>query len=253
VPDLLLWLDFETTGLDPDVDTVLECAWCFTTSELSMVTPLRSRYTNLLPDSATKYLLPFQGRPVDWSNLTPVVSEMHTASGLRDNWMNANTGHVAVLRHPAELHRLIADDFEDAAIQVGAKPDECRIVLCGRGVSHFDNRVLAKHRVMCFDRIDDVDAPISVAYFQHDVSVAARVLGIQTPVLQHGLDGQPFEVVACQAGVIDDVCTRLLKDALGPGEFNLAALVAHRAADDVVEALVTARLLRAEHTPWPHA
>lgn len=252
MPDLFLCLDFETTGLDPDTDTVLECAWCFTTSELSMVTPLRSRYTNLLPDSA-KYLSPFQGRPVDWSNLPPVVSEMHATSGLRDDWTRANAAHVAVLRHPTELHRLIADDFEDAAVQVGAEPSECRIVLFGRGVSHFDNRVLAKHRVMGFDRIDDADAPISVAYFQHDVSVAARVLGIQTPVLQYGLDGQPFEVAACQAGVIDDVCAHLLKDVLGPGEFNLAALIPHRAADDVVEALVTARLLRAEHTPWPHA
>jgi hypothetical protein len=251
VPDLFLWLDFETTGLDPDADTVLECAWCFTTSELSMVTPLRSRYTNLLPRRGAEALPAFQGRLVDWINLKPVVRDMHHASGLRDQWLSAP--HTSRLGHAAELHRLIADDFEEAADQISSTTDKCRIVLCGRGVSHFDNRVLAAHRVMGFDMVDDPNPMFKVAYFQHDVSVAARVLGIQTPVLQYGLNGQPFEVVACQAGVIDDVCTHLLKDALGPGEFNLATLVAHRAADDVVEALVTARLLRAEHTPWPHA
>lgn len=247
MPDLFLWLDCETTGLNPDTDAVLEVAWCFTDSELTMVTPLHSRYTNLRPSTVG---WAFAGRPVDWSNLPPVVAEMHATSGLAEQWMAANASHIAVLRHSAELHRLIADDFEDAAVQVGAEPGDCRIVLAGRGVSHFDNRVLARHRVMCFDQVDDTDAPINVAYFQHDVSVAARVLGIQTSALHLGLDGQPFRVVACQEGVVDDACTHLLKQADGPKEFDLKGLVPHRAADDVVEALVTARLLRAEYTPW---
>lgn len=245
------WADFETTGLVPDMDTVLEAAWTITNDQLQMLTPLRSRLCVIDPPARRSKAANRQAKhPLgnltsfsvgslsvhdrgDWGLLSQVVQDMHEMSGLRDALVGA-VNHPAeslrVLRTANDLGRLIQEDL--AAVDYDRTRD--RLILSGAGVSHFDNRVFACHLPQLFPL--GGESPTGYAYWQHDVSVAARVLGDTWTALRTDaakLDGDhPIYLNECQGF-----------------SFDPSALVGHRAADDVIQALIDGRILRAA-TGW---
>lgn len=242
----LFWTDLETTGLVPDMDTILEAAWAITDEDLQMLTPLRSRLCTITPDHRhnVEHLgHPLVGKPPfrvgdpqdadegDWKLLPEVVQDMHEQSGLRDALQAATRDPVDSLRlltTAADLERLICEDLAD----VGFNRFNDQLVMAGAGVSHFDNRVFAHHMPHLFP----LGGGTGYAYWQHDVSVAARVIGenawgeIKSSALTLP-DGSP------------------IFDGFEGALFDPQHLIGHRAADDTIRALIDGRILRAA-TGW---
>jgi oligoribonuclease len=108
---MILWLDLETTGLDPKDDYILEVAWQITSNDLIAVDDL---YTHVVD-------VP----PVIWSIIpqVPEVYQMHETSGL-----------LADLERGENLMRL--EDIEDKIISQ-LENVEGLIMLGGFSV-HFD-------------------------------------------------------------------------------------------------------------------
>lgn len=253
-----LWIDFEMTGLVPDVDNVLEAGWTLTDENLRMITPLRSRLAAIAPemDSATANRHMFHplikdGRRHNGFNpkqdaglLAPVVQEMHETSGLFDDLAAASYGSAyhSVLRHPRDFERLLLDDLAAADFR---PEDGDKLVISGAGVSHFDVHVLARHWPDLFPLMPGPGD--AAAYYQHDTSVAWRVLGESVQRLVNDLgpaSAWSVESVACEAGV-EVAVSHLVTDADFDGlVFDRTAIRPHRAADDVVASLLDARLLR---------
>lgn len=265
----LLWADFETTGLDPRMDTILEAAWTITDADLRMLTPLRSRLCLIDPpnrrrDAAhTSHPLRSVAKfdvghhiedAVDhWYLLPDVVQDMHKASGLRDELQRAANNPVESLRMVTTangLWRLIADDLAD----VGYDFSGDSLVLAGAGVSHFDNRVLAHHMPSRFPL--GGDGRTGFAYWQHDVSVARRVIGERTWEDLKSKVNNPkrsLKVYGCQVVLPEregyaPVRVNQVPDAEEFGEapfvFMPDEFTGHRAADDVAWALIDGRILR---------
>ena len=69
LPSRLVWVDLETTGLDPAKDLILELAIVVTDAQLNEVA----------------YASWVVKQDVDWTKVHPVVLEMHTANGLKDD------------------------------------------------------------------------------------------------------------------------------------------------------------------------
>lgn len=269
--NLLLWADFETTGLNPQMDTILEAAWTITDEDLRMLTPLRSRLclidpphrrrdANLYPEHPLRNQTKFEvGHPDKddafnhWHLLPPVVRDMHDESGLKDALVHA-------ANHPVEslgmvttangLWRLLADDLLDA----GYNFRDDKLVLSGAGVSHFDNQVFAHHMPGRFP----LGGGEGFAYWQHDVSVARRVIGEKAwAALAADADRLPaaHPIYRCEShtpvreGYAPSWTVGAHPDAPDNLAFDSSQLTGHRAADDVVRALIDGRILRAA-TGW---
>jgi hypothetical protein len=252
VTNFHLWLDFETTGLDPRLDTILEAAWTITDEDLEMRTPLQSRLCVIDPPAVSRKNNGFNvgdrqdANEGDWAKLHPVVQEMHEKSGLRAALEFANADPVESLRMlttARDLERLIREDLAN----VGYDRFEDRLILSGAGVSHFDDRVLAVHLPGMFP--PEGDGSSGYAYWRHDVSIAKRVLGPSWDALRDAALEEPKTSSLYAYEKPPRIGTKLfphLMLSLGNQEFafNQAALIGHRAADDVIAALVDGRVLR---------
>lgn len=94
-----LFLDLETTGLDPKNDHILEMAWAVTDNEFNLL----------------KGVMTFLVRPFDWSamwaayrNAPTVVKEMHRRSGLSTDLLNRDEAHFA---NVDEIYERLMDDI----------------------------------------------------------------------------------------------------------------------------------------------
>lgn len=247
-----LWIDVETTGLDIHFDSILEMGWVITDENLAMVSPLRQRITNLTPPSGSgpasfrlnpddskhsKKCYDFRTSCWEPGHLPVAVEKMHAESGLRAAW--EATGVLSRLNHPRDIVRLIADDLMSTDFRVGTD----KLVLSGAGVSHFENRLLPIH----FSELFDGSAAKLWAYWQCDPSNAWRLIGdpMKDKLRRRGLDhgDSPWGVIQVENDV-DDSLVHLVGESSVGTVFMPGALVKHRAADDVVAALIDARILR---------
>ena len=119
-----LWLDIETTGLDPKNDKILEVAWFMTDRNLIETTPNNTSFVRTDYETIHELLV---------SN--PPVLKMHTESGLWDNFANAYAG--------GGNQMLLIEDIEDLIIKdIDAQEEE--VVLAGASV-HFDRSFIAEY------------------------------------------------------------------------------------------------------------
>jgi oligoribonuclease len=150
---LFAFLDIETTGLDPDFDSIIEIAWTFTDERFAVVGTPRTM------------LVEPRGWDQFWQALrhTPKVREMHTASGLLDALTH---GAPVPLDAVAELLR--AD--------VEALPQHTALHLAGLSV-HFDRAFLSANGMR----------RMLERYFHH------RHLDLSATKLLLSVAGVPFE------------------------------------------------------------
>lgn len=246
------WVDFETTGLNPWTDTVLEAAWCFTDSDLRMVTPLRQRFAKVMAPPSGRFEAVGQriGHPFDpldeedWQTpelIRPLVREMHEASGLRKDWWDISESNSrSIITHPRDFYRLVAEDMDEAGI---TKDD--KLVLSGAGVSHFDDGVLTEVFDEFYPR-----RPVAGQWHYRifDTSVALWVAGGRAEVdnLFANDDVDDKLLLTCEQGVNANIEHLVVLESANPRTwlFMRQAAKPHRAADDVMFSLTDARALR---------
>lgn len=250
------WVDFETTGLNPWTDTVLEAAWCFTDSDLRMVTPLRQRFARVMAPPSSRFEAAGQrvGHPLDpldeedWHTpelIRPYVRDMHESSGLRRDWWDTHASKPrSIITHPRDFYRLVAEDMNEAGITADDK-----LVLSGAGVSHFDDGVLTEVFDGFYPR-----RPVAGQWHYRifDTSVALWVAGGRAEVdnlLANADDDDttlPSSLLACELGVNANIQHLIVLESALPRRWSFMRQAAkpHRAADDVMFSLTDARALR---------
>lgn len=257
---IYVWFDCETTGLDPQFDTVLEVAWAFTDENLDLISPIYQRLTALSPAyQRSSYNMRKQVPPFDPTDLEcwgepayfaspeayKVVHAMHADSGLIEDFQTINPRRI--VRDAAELSRLFLDTFADVEDSYEAGT-EFEMILSGDGVSHFDSHVLNVHLPELFPLLPSWDHPL--AYYYFDVSPARRIIGKTSMerVARWAADSDdsPFALVECTHSedfvmAPDDIVVRA-QDR--PKWFDRSKATAHRAADDMIVSLLDARLIR---------
>lgn len=140
--DVILWIDLETTGNEPNYDSIIEIGALLTDSspalkELSYIS-IPVRPTN----------------NVDPEHWDPIVREMHTANGLIDS-----------LPYASPLGE--AEEILYSWLLVNAGHSKDHIPLAGSGVGHFD-RPFIKHELPKINR--------RLTYWVYDVGVMRRML-----------------------------------------------------------------------------
>jgi oligoribonuclease (3'-5' exoribonuclease) len=217
-PDkLVVWLDFETSGLDTDRDTIIEAGWTITNSSLTQKTPLRSRLCAFVPFSDIASVVT-PDSPEWYENVNEYVIRMHANSGLTQAFNDTN--HYRVLHSFDMLDRLILDDL----FSVGWTGDD-KIVLAGSGLAAFDRKILIAGR----SRLQSVSH-----YRAMDVSVAYETVGIEVPKTLEQMQ-TVFARWPAVSGVWRDDDSWLLPGDLDP---------LHRAGTDVAASIMLARALR---------
>lgn len=138
-PRYYVWLDLETSGLDPRVHEILELGAVITTPDLFEL----SRFHRVI-----------QPESVAWQqHMDEYVTEMHTGSGLLDELLDSPLT-------TRDVDRFFAEMF-------GAMGEPGDFVLAGSGVSHFDRRFL------------DSQMPELAAFFAYytiDVGILRRTM-----------------------------------------------------------------------------
>lgn len=130
--DRLVWLDLETTGLDPYQDEILECAVIVTEADLTEV----ARFARVT-DGA---------RHADYAKLDPVVQKMHADNGL---WLES-------LRSKVDDAALDTDLAEFVLLHAGG-----RAVLAGNSINfdaEFIRRALPRTHAHLHHRQGNVSA-----------------------------------------------------------------------------------------------
>ena len=113
---MLLWIDLETTGLDPRVDAIIEVAWLLTDNSAASITDITSRLVEPSPRARSRMLA------------TPEVISMHVRSGLIED-LSSETG----------IHQI--EDVEDeilASIKGALAKDADQLLMVAGFSVHFD-------------------------------------------------------------------------------------------------------------------
>lgn len=161
---LLVWIDLETTGLDPKIDAILEIACVVTDGDLRDRAAAFSVVTNAARDRA-------------FSSLPARVQEMHGSSGLwseslASRFSEVNAG-VALLEY-LRIH-----------VPPGARPE-----LAGSSV-HFDRMFLHEH----------MPAVLEPLHYRHlDVSSVREAVRRFWPAVHNA---EPLHVVPAQRALAD--------------------------------------------------
>ena len=132
---MYLWIDIETTGLDPEKDYIMEIAWFVTDNQLMKLTEgktsMVSHDLSLIANRLT---------------MNPFVLEMHQTSGLYENYIWA---------HEGQGNMLLIEDLEEQILQsievVNNGWDET-VMLAGASV-HFDRGFLVRDMPRLFDML----------------------------------------------------------------------------------------------------
>ena len=230
---LLLWLDFETTGLQPETrDSVIEVAWMYTTESLIQLTPLRQRFTLLAPPNPV-------GKPValpddeEWDDRATHVGRMHAESGLTEAWTLARgeytePGHWDFVHSGAELNHLLLSDLGRAVRHGDVDHNGFQVMLAGAGVSHFDQGVLGMHCPAFKVRVGES----MMHYRAFDTSVA------------HGVLGLPDVEFADELAWLGNLMPSLITEDGEVTDLRSWKLTPHRAGSDVIEAWTHAHYIR---------
>lgn len=158
-----VFLDLETTGLDPDRLTILEAAWTVTDSSLFQKTPIRSRFTEFSANSSYGTISPSSS---SWTrNVSEFVIRMHADSGLTNDWLDCPRSRL--VKSIAELDRLILDD-----LFLSGWDGESQFVLAGAGLAAFDRIILGVSKSQLLEYTH---------YRSADSSVACELLGLSVP------------------------------------------------------------------------
>lgn len=139
-PDTILWMDFETTGLDPERDEVLEIGCLATDLDLNVQTTFRMLHK------------PHHFGRVK-QRMNEVVLEMHEANGLFEELEQFGRSWKTV--YPCFLQYI-------------GGVSEVTPILAGYGVSHMEARWLREHFIG--------DLSTLFTYYHYDVSVVRRML-----------------------------------------------------------------------------
>jgi oligoribonuclease len=199
--DMLFWTDIETTGLSLKDDRILEFAAIITDDELTEL----GRFQCYLPRSREAIAA--------WSNMEPVVVQMHQLSGLADDWW---ASRLTIIKDPFNVlsgvsgrpNEVLLDQILTQWITTTMEyynrdpsPNEPldRVVLAGAGVSHFEDEWYAKWFPKTFERFHYRSADLSVVR-----STLKTLLGSRYPAVMHMILNGTSEK--------DDIAHRALAD-----------------------------------------
>jgi oligoribonuclease len=141
---MILWVDLETTGLDPREHHLLEIAAVLTDASLEEV----DGHHAVFYFDDDEHRLTFE----------PAVQDMHTANGL---WNECKNGHISVQDHEEIILQMLRDH--------GCSPRE---VLLGGSTINFDREWLEEWMPILFNYLH---------YRNIDISTLKRTLDIWLP------------------------------------------------------------------------
>lgn len=123
---MYLWIDIETTGLDPEKDFIMEVAWFVTDDRLMKLTEGKTSMVSHQLSAVTHRLM-----------MNEYVLDMHRSSGLWEGYIWAHEGQGTML---------LTEDIEEQILQsIESVNDGWKetVMLAGASV-HFDRGFLAR-------------------------------------------------------------------------------------------------------------